>query len=350
MFELFEDDINYVLQKTKKLWGSYVDARIFLTGGTGFFGRWLVATFLAANEQFNLNAKLTILSRDPENFSSKYPLLRNYPSLNMVAGDIKDFGCEDRSYTHIIHAATDVDNNLNERSPDYMLDTILNGTNHLLSFARKCAHLKNILLVSSGAIYGSEPGNMTVLPESYQVELSQLKNSAYAKGKYLAEQACLQFADKNKVSVMIARAFSFVGPYLPLDTHFAIGNFINYALHNKTIHVKGDGSPIRSYMYAADLAISLWTILSKGENKRAYNVGSNEAITMKELANKVKALCNSDIEIIVEGDVGKIGASSRYLPDITLLLSILEVSEMLNIEQSISRTMEWYKQRLDRAR
>ena len=153
---------------------------------------------------------------------------------------------------------------MSDENPLLMLGSIVEGTRHTLEFARHSGTPK-FLLTSSGAVYGRQPPTLTHIPEDYVGAPDPLDpRSVYGEGKRLAEQLCALYAQQYGVQSKIARCFAFVGPYLPLDIHFAVGNFIRDGLRGEPIKVEGDGMSFRSYLYAADLTIWLWTILFSG--------------------------------------------------------------------------------------
>lgn len=331
-------DLDHILAHTQGLWEELRGRRIFITGGTGFFGCWLLESFLWANEKLGLNAKATVLTRDPEAFRGKARHLADDPSVELLRGDVRDFEFPEGEYSHVIHAATDTAGSAYDENPLLILETIIEGTRHTLDFARECGAGK-FLLTSSGAVYGKQPPEITHVPEDYAgaPEPADVR-SVYGEGKRAAELLCALYARQYCIETKIARCFAFVGPYLPLDAHFAIGNFVRDAAMNRPIIVHGDGTPYRSYLYAADLAIWLWTILFRGESARPYNVGSEEEISIAELARTVAEICGSGIEVRIVRQPQAGVPAHRYVPSTTRASGELGLRQVVRLDEAITQT------------
>ena len=338
------EDLQHIYQNTQDIWESFRGKSIFVTGGTGFFGKWLLESFIYVNEKLALNAKITTLTRNPEAFLMEYPFYKEHTNtVQFVKGDILNYDFHlDEKFQFIIHAATAASESLNKSNPLLMMDTITIGTRKVLDFSIT-QPLEGFLFISSGAIYGKQPRNVSHIKEedSFKVDINN-SNTAYAEGKRIAELYCSTYFDKNKLPIKIARCFAFVGPYLPLDTHFAIGNFINNVLKNEDIVIKGDGSTIRSYMYASDLMIYLWKILLKGEINQPYNVGSDEGVSIKQLAEKIRSISNAKIAVKILGSPIQKKDIDIYCPSIIKANSI-NAQIKIQLTESIEKTIKFYE-------
>jgi nucleoside-diphosphate-sugar epimerase len=338
-----ESDLQHILINTESLWGDIANKNILVTGGTGFFGKWIIKSFIYINQKLSLNAKLYILSRNPQRFLTAHPQFVS-PDVVYIQGNVCDFIFPNVQLHYIIHAATEASAVLNVDQPMFMFDTIVNGTKHVLELAAD-KNVVSLLLTSSGAIYGKQPMDITHLPEDINIAPDVFeKDSAYGEGKRVAELLCGFYFNKHNVSVKIARCFAFAGPYLPLDAHFAIGNFINDALNGTQIKINGDGSPYRSYLYASDLVIWLWTILLKGTSNRAYNVGSDEEINLLSLANKISNLTSNKLEVDVKQKMEINAKPSRYVPSIKRAKDELGLKVLVDIDTALKKTYDFYNQ------
>lgn len=315
--------------------------KILITGGTGFFGKWLTLGLLALNEAYDLKLKLLVLSRNPESALSQYPWIYSSEQVQMVKADILDLSKVGVECDYIFHAATDTSVRAISENPRWIFDVAAKGTLETLRYAKK-VNAKKILITSSGAIYGKQPESLAQISESDYFGIDPLDSkSAYALGKNSAELFCVTEPDPN-FSIVIARCFAFVGPFLPLDKHFAIGNFILNAKQNSDFIIRGDGRPARTYLYSSDLVIWLIRLLLNGRHLEAYNVGSDQAVTIEQLARKVKSETSAQGQIIIQSP-DQPGPVHRYVPSIEKATQELNLKVWTSLEKSILRTYEFAK-------
>jgi dTDP-glucose 4,6-dehydratase len=317
-----------------------MDKQIFLTGGTGFFGKSILQRLIDSGESLIETSSLTVLSRDPSAFLASCPKFRLLKNLSFIQGDIRTFNFPKQKFDAIIHAATPASATLEQQNPDEIYSIIVDGTRHVLDFAKQC-ECKRFLMTSSGAVYGVQPPELTHTPETFPCN----PVSAYGKGKLKAEQMCIEAGDKDGFAALLPRCFAFVGPHLPLDTHFAIGNFIQDCLNNRPIIINGDGTPLRSYLYATDLVQWLFKILLQGTHGRPYNVGSEHELSISELARLVKRCAGTTNEVIVRQIPSAQHIPSRYVPSVSRAASELSLVQNVLLEDAIRRTFIFHQKK-----
>lgn len=336
-----------VLESSKIRLKKLKDKKIFLTGATGFFGKWIMQVLIRANKDLDLNTSFTVLTRDPDLILSQQTWLEA-ESVNLLKGDIKDFDFPEEKFDFFIHAATAASASLNNSRPDVMADTIIDGTRKVLKLAELSSRPR-FLFVSSGAVYGQQPSEVIMAKENLLTgpEITKV-TSSYAEAKRMAELYCQFSANSKKIDLSIARCFAFLGPYLPLDQHFAAGNFLKDILEKKVIKLTGDGSPYRSYMYPTDLVNWLLTILVDAPSGEVYNVGSEEEIKLKDLASLVDSqreyydLAIPSPRVLITGETTVKDPRNAYVPSVKKASQELGLEITVNLNEAIKRTLSWH--------
>ena len=297
-------------------------------------GTWLVESFLWANERLQLESGVTVLSRDPAASLRRAPHWAGHPALSFCVGDVRNFAFPAGPFSHVIHAATEASPRVMAEDPLQVFDINVAGTRRVLEFAASCGARK-FLLTSTGAVYGRQPPELALLPESFggAADPTDLSSPYAAAGeaKRAAETLCALYWKQHGVETRMARCFTFAGPRLPLDGKFAIGNFIRDALRGGPIIVRGDGTPGRSYLYAADLAIWLWTILFRGQPCRPYNVGSESEVTIARLAQTVSAVFRRPRGVQLGPPADRRKPPDRYVPATERARTELGVAETIGL-------------------
>jgi len=322
-------------------WRLLAGQKIFLTGGTGVFGKALLRHHLSS--ECSAACEIAVLSRNPEQFLAAYPEFSGHSSITLLKGDIQHRNSLpwDQTFTHVLHAATasTIGPSL---TPLQRYDQIVDGTRNILDMA-VATGARRFLLTSSGAIYGPQPADLAAIPEDWpgSPPLSE-SSTAYGQAKRAAEHLCALVGEQHGLETVVARCFAFVGPDLPLNVHFAIGNFIRDALTADAITVSGDGTPLRTYLDHSDLAHWLFTLLEHGRPGQAYNVGSHEVISIAGLAHLVRDVLAPDKPVRILGQPDPSAARNRYVPAIHKAQQELGLNVSIPLVEAIRRSIIAY--------
>jgi len=343
MENCLHNDLDHVLAHTEHLWAEARGERFFITGGTGFVGTWLMESLLWANQQLGLGVSVVVLTRNPGAYRQRLPHLAEDPCVTLLAGDASSFQHPAGSFPLVIHAATERYSAPTVCHPAATFGGDLAATERVLELAR-ARQTARLLFTSSGAVYGEQPAQLCNIPEEYAgAPLPTDTNAVYAHGKRASEYLCASYARACGFGAAIARLFAFTGPYLPLEKNYAAGNFVRDALAGGPVRMTGDGGAYRSYLYAADLAIWLWTILFRGRSGVAYNVGSPHSVTIAELARRVVKIAGGEIGIHVDPSAQPATVRARYVPSVQRAESELGLRVRVPLERGLRRMWDWHR-------
>jgi len=315
-YSIARKDLQYIADAAQFDLLRLKNAHVFLTGCTGFLGKWIIEALLWASESMELDLRLSVLTRSVAHVRAAMPHWPAHARLSLIEGDVTSWRpAEAQGISHIIHGA----NYCNTGKADWALchmDIAVEGTRNMLALAAR-ERCENLLLLSSGAVYGIRQGGARPPyveqedgPDAYLRE-----SNVYAVCKYFEEMYAAAYGQQYGIRVPIARLFTFMGLHMPLHRRQALGSFLNDVRHGKDITIQGDGTAVRSYMYAADMVVCLLALLVRGEHGRPYNVGSNEPISVKALAEKVVEASGKKIGVKVLGEAAPCNAPQVYVPD-----------------------------------
>ena len=350
---LLRDDLDKVVSLTHQFWRQFGSSRVFITGGTGFVGKWLLEVILHANREFGSQVQVVVLSRNIVVARASAPRIFCNPAVTMLEGNVCDALQSVGKFDLCIHAAGDVGDAGKALDHRATFDSAVIGTRNILDLALRNG-ASRFLLTSSGAVYGKQPAELPKIPESFTgAPDCSSPEMAYGNGKRAAEWLSCEAAASTSLQVGIARIFALLGPGLPFNGPFAAGNFIQDALKHKPIEIKGDGRPVRSYLYMLDACVWLIQIMMAGKSGRPYNVGSEHSLSLATLAQRVASVAGGalgthpvSIQVLNTQALSSAGLPPRYVPDTARAQSELALSELTPLDAVLQKTILWSRQAL----
>jgi UDP-glucose 4-epimerase len=317
--------------------------RTLITGGAGFIGSHLADYLVAKGEHVLV---LDDFSSENKTFSKGLP---NNELIKMVEGSILDQELVEKSMesvTKCYHLAAALGVERINSDPIKSLEVNIIGTETILSAASKFK--VRTLLASSSEIYGRNP-NMPLTEESDRVLGSpKIARWSYSEAKAIDEFYAFELHKKSALEVTIARLFNTVGPGQSGVYGMVLPRFVKAALSGQPLLVYGDGSQSRSFCAVSDVVVALDSLMSNSESTgQAYNVGSTNEISIKDLAQKVIDVTGSKSQIVFKKHSEVFGDNfeepARRVPDISKLAKAIGWQPKKSLESIILEVAEYTK-------
>lgn len=317
-------------------------SELVVIGGTGFVGTWIAEMVAALNDEYQFGISLSLISRSTDQFRSRLPHLANRADIKLIKSDVRQLGQFPMEADWVIHAAANPDVRTHASNPLDTASVIVDGTMSVVKTAERLSRLKKLLYLSSGLVCGAQPASVNGLAENAPCAPPPDASFMYPNAKRFAETICSAARAQSRIPVLVARPFSFIGPYQSLDTPWAQTTFLADALRGKAIRVLGDGQVVRSYLYGSDAAFWFLKIVSTGESGDVVNVGSPVGVTLQDLAKEVAKNFNPSPEIMFNTSPRNIGKSAHFLPDTTHAQNQYGLSVFTPLDEAIKLTAQWH--------
>jgi len=341
--EQVRSDAEAVLTKRAELLKPLANAHLFISGGTGFLGTWLLELIAVLNSEYQFQTQVTVLSRSAPDFARRHKHLGQCREFRFLGGDIRYLTDLPRDTNFVIHAAALTDRRLFASNPTAVGEVNAIGAIRLLRAVQLLEDVQRFVLVSSGLVYGPQSLDIEGIGEDYVAGFAPDNAGAiYAESKRFAESMATTFVSESKLPLVIVRPFAFVGPYQSLELPWAVTDFMRDCLAGRPIKIMGDGSTVRSLMYASDYAFWTLAALARGQARGTYNIGSPEPIDLLSLARMITRHFPDPPEILTR--VGQSGhAATRLVPDVARAQKELGVTVTVPLAQAIEKSIAWYR-------
>jgi UDP-glucose 4-epimerase len=321
--------------------------RALITGGAGFIGSHLAEALLAREDDVVVLDDLST-----GNLQNILHLIRR-PGFEFTLGSIMDEGVINQAVAAcdvVYHFGAAVGVRLVFEQPVRTIETNVKGTQHVLDAALR--HGRKVLVASTSEVYGKDVQNGSGrFREEDDITIGVSMRWCYATSKALDEFLARAYCEDKGLPVVVVRFFNTVGPRQSPAYGMVIPRFVEQALLGKPITVYGDGSQVRSFTWVSDAVEAVMRLMrtTKAEGD-VFNVGSDEAVTIKDLAERVRRMTDSYSEIVYvpyERAYGPGFEDIRYrVPDVAKLRESIGYAPTLGLNEILERVVEYSRGRL----
>jgi nucleoside-diphosphate-sugar epimerase len=318
------------------------NSNLVVIGGTGFVGTWIAEMVSVLNDSFGFGINLSLISRSTDRFSEQIPHIANRSDVTLINSDVRNLINFPSDADWVIHAAANPDVRTHASNPLETASVIVDGTMSVLRTAERLGQLKKLLYISSGLVNASQLDNTQEINEDFPGAPPAEASFIYPNAKRFSETICSAARAQSRIPVLVARPFSFIGPYQSLDNPWAQTTFLSDALKGHQIRIKGDGQVLRSYLYGSDVAFWFLKILVKGNAGDLVNVASSETVSLEKLAKEVAKNFKYPPDIIFNSAPRNKGRSEKLLADTNYAKNQYGLTTLTPFDEAVRLTVEWH--------
>lgn len=313
--------------------------RILVTGGAGFIGSHLCERLLAAGHE------VTALDDLSTGRLSNLESFRSHPKFHFVEGDVTEFSMVRglaASADLVYHLAAAVGVKYVLENPLRSLTTNIRGTEVVLHACDQ--YKRKVIVFSSSEVYGKGTSVPFSEDDDRLLGPTQKLRWSYACGKAVDECLALSYYEQHQLPVVIVRCFNTCGPRQSAAYGMVIPNMIERALAGKPILVFGDGQQTRCFSAVHDVVRGVMMLAdSKAAEGGIFNIGTDEEVTVLELAERVRRLCRSESEIQRVPYEAVYGSSfedmRRRVPDLSKIRRVVGYRPEVRLDQLLEMTI-----------
>lgn len=316
---LFSNAIEMVSHSSSVNWDKLRNSTVLVTGGTGLIGTTLVNGLAIANRKRELNLKILCLVRNLEKAKKRLD-----SDVRLCVGDFKNLPSDD-SIDYIIHGANPTASSFFVDCPVETIGVAVEGTTHLLEFAREKL-VKGFVFLSSMEVYGSAEKGQLITEEHVAGFDSMIVRNSYPQSKLICEALCKAYQSEYDVPAMVVRLTQTFGPGVEYYDRRVFAEFMRCAIEKKNIVLHTEGKTERCYLYTGDAATAILTVLTKGNPGEAYTVANkNTYCSIREMAEMVaREVAGGKIQVDVEID----GVNRGYAPETYMKLDTRKIESL----------------------
>ncbi len=352
-------DLSDICQRLESEFSEMQGKTLFISGGAGFLGHYLVQAVLYWNQNHR-EAPIRVITSD--NYIRGVPeWLATHaadPFLTLLKHDITEPLPDDIGpLDYVIHAASIASPMYYRLHPLKTMDANVNGLRLLLDRCRAQQDgglpLSGFLFFSTSEIYGDPPADQVPTPETYRGNVSCTgPRACYDESKRFGETLCVNFARQFSLPVTSARPFNNYGPGLKISDRRVIPDFARDLFAGKDLVILSDGTPTRTFCYVADAIVGYYKILVRGKPGEAYNIGTEtpeiSVIALAEMlvdvahelfgyAGRVVRSASDDPDYLTDNP-------QRRCPLIAKARTDLGFEPVVPLKEGLRRTLVWYRE------